>query len=126
MTPAERLRAAATRLRERAGVPYGPPWTSDGTGGVNTAADLEDDLVGPTIYVNGGLYANQNKVAAYIAMMSPPVALALADWLDDLAAGWPWDDDGTCVWDDGTPMRLEESPDTYALAVADEILGPKP
>lgn len=75
MTPAERLRAAATRLREAPASPLA-------------------------------------------------LALALADWLDDLSAGWPWDDDGTCVWDDGTPMRLEESLDARALAVADAVLNP--
>lgn len=92
MTPAERFRAAATRLRERAEAATPGSHTPD--------------------------------VEAYIAMMHPPVALALADWLDDLASGWPWDDDGEgCVWDDGMPMRLEESTDAHALAVADAVLG---
>ena len=118
MTPAERLRAAATRLREVAGAATPGPWFLDkgGDTGVYTAprpSPASQDIA----------WSHSPDVEAYIALMHPPVALALADWLDDLAAGWPWDDDGTCVWDDGTPMRLEESPDTHALAVADAVLG---
>lgn len=126
MNPVERFRAAATRLREVAADATTGPWSVtrehlthpeagadvQGAGGRWVASDCDG-------YQGGCLPAD----ADYIAMMHPPVALALADWLDDLAAGWPWDDDGTCVWDDGTPMRLEESPDTHALAVADAVLG---
>ena len=114
MTADERLRAAATRLREVAGAATPGPWEVIGGG---------EYLQGPGILVGGGVGSTTATNAACIAMMHPPVALALAGWLDDLAAGWPWDDDGTCVWDDGTPMRLEESPDTHALAVADAVLG---
>lgn len=53
---AERLRAAATVLRERA-----------------TDDELTDERVMPTaVYINSAKYL----------VMSPPVALALADWLD--------------------------------------------
>lgn len=141
MSAVETLREAAKALRERGAVPYGLPWTPDGTGGVNTAADLEDECAGPTIYVNGGLYANQNKTATYIATMHPGVALALADWLDaevavqdtmqPLAelvsvcveqAGGPAGYVTIGHDDDGNPqMYADSSP--AALRVAEAILG---
>lgn len=119
MTPAERLRAAATRLREVAGGATPGPWVA----GVRCVWGLhsDDEIVVDGEDGDGGVLREAD--ADYIAIMHPPVALALAFWLDDLAAEWPWDDDGTCVWDDGTPMRLEESLDTHALAVADAVLG---
>ena len=102
MTPAERLRAAATRLREVAGAATPGPWFLDkgGDTGVYTAprpSPSSEDIA----------WSHSPDVEAYIVAMHPPVALALADWLDDTA-------------------NEVESHATYspnALAVADAVLG---
>lgn len=80
---ADRLREAARVLRERADRAYGEPWRADPPNAVVWTGN-DDEF--PTVYVNGGLYANQGRTAAYIATMHPGVGLALADWLDDAAA----------------------------------------
>lgn len=44
---------------------------------------------------------------------------ALADWLDDIAAGWMWDGEEPGVVDfDGDRLTLEESLDMHAVKVA--------
>lgn len=73
MTPAERLRAAATRLREVAGDATPGPWGVIGGG---------EYLHGPDILVGGGVGSITAANADYIAAMHPPVALALAEVLD--------------------------------------------
>ena len=110
MNPVERFRAAATRLREVAADATTGPWSVTrehlthpeagadvrGAGGRWVASDCDG-------YQGGCLPAD----ADYIAMMHPPVALALADWLDAEA-------------------RDEEAfgrGDRYPLAVADAVLG---
>lgn len=49
---------------------------------------------------------------------------AVADWLDDTAAGWPWDGEepGVVDWD-GDRITFSESVDSRALAVATAYLG---
>lgn len=48
-------------------LPYGLPWRHQaGDPHVWTAADTDEDE-GPSVYVNGGLYANQSRTAALIA-----------------------------------------------------------
>jgi hypothetical protein len=62
--------------------------------------------------------------APYVARMHPGVGLALADWLDDIAAGWMWDDEEPGVVDfDGDRLTFEESLDTRALTLARLING---
>lgn len=105
ITP-ERLRSAATRLREVAGAATPGPWEAipDGPGdwpvegGGNYLCHSPDDGV------RGG---HDEGDATYIAMMHPPVALALADWLDDTA--------------NEVESHATYSPD--ALRVADAVLG---
>ena len=98
MTPAERLRAAATWLREVAEDATPGSWEVIGGG---------EYLQGPDILVGGGVGSTTATNADYIAMMHPPVALALADWLDDTATE--------------VESHATYSPD--ALRVADAVLG---
>ena len=76
---ADRLREAARVLRERAEAATPGPWRSvQGASGdlwwveLPNTADVALDLHGEN--------------ATYIATMHPGVGLALADWLDDIAA----------------------------------------
>lgn len=110
MTPAERLREAATRLREVAGDATPGPWFLDkgGDTGVYTAprpSPASQDIA----------WSHSPDVEAYIAAMHPPVALALADWLD-AEAGF-MDRLGEHTSD---PAVLTP---TASLAVADAVLG---
>lgn len=90
------LRRAAKLLRERAGNATPGPWTSSRT----DAGARYSALVAPTKHPDrrgacwdydpayGGCLVGESLVEAdreYIALMHPPVALALADWLDDEA-----------------------------------------
>ena len=100
MSAAERLREAATRLREVAGAATPGPWEVIGGG---------EYLQGPGILVGGGVGSTTAADADCIAMMHPPVALALADWLDAVA------DDYSIAQYGYWSVR--------ALAVADAVLG---
>ena len=51
------------------------------------------------------------------------LAAALAAWLDDIAAGWPWDGLEPVLDWDGDALTLEGSPDSHALKVARLING---
>lgn len=52
------------------------------------------------------------------------INLAVAKWLDDMAAGWKWDDPDELHLDfDDMPIRLDETTDSHALAVARAVLG---
>ena len=97
MSGVDELRRAAKLLRERAGNATPGPWTSSRT----DAGARYSALVAPTKHPDrrgacwdydsayGGCLVGESLVAAdreYIALMHPPVALALADWLDDEAA----------------------------------------
>ena len=48
---------------------------------------------------------------------------ALAAWLDDIAAGWPWDGLEPVLDWDGDTLTLEGSLDSHALKVARLING---
>ena len=123
---AELLRQAATILRERAEAATPGPWEAN-----MHSPDMGGrhgwDLRGPRNLGPLGAVVSARMLsgnAHYIATMHPGVGLALAKWLDDVAAGWPWDDDGEGgIWDDGMPMRLDESQDSHALALARLIVG---
>lgn len=81
MTPAEKLRDAATRLREYSNEATEGPWEMGYVTPANRLeripayADLEPSVA-------GGL---DPADAAYMATMHPGVGLALADWLDAAA-----------------------------------------
>lgn len=52
------------------------------------------------------------------------VDIALAKWLDDIAAGWMWDGEEPGVVDfDGDRLTFEGSMDTHPLAIARLING---
>jgi len=91
-TPAETIRAAATRLREAAEKAMPGPWTSNVS---HERTDISDPNVpeeywtaevfpleadGESIYWTA--LEDPSDTAAYIALVSPVVGLALADWLD--------------------------------------------
>ena len=130
---ADKLRQAAKVLRERAEKATPGPW--------GVANEIDGVRAGqPTVVVAtrpGDRYARRvvsvgqtrphlrpsAPNVAYIATMHPGVGLALAKWLDDLAAGWQWDE-GEPVYDPGGhEITLDESMDTHPLAIADLILG---
>lgn len=113
MTLAERLRAAATRLREVAEAATPGPWFLDkgGDTGVYTAPR-------PTPASEDIAWSHSPDVEAYIATMHPGVALALAGWLDG-EAGF-MDRLGEHTSD---PSVLTP---TASLAVADAVLGGEP
>jgi len=54
---------------------------------------------------------------------SSAIHLALAAWLDDIAAGWPWDGLEPVLDWDGDTLTLEGSLDSHALKVARLING---
>jgi hypothetical protein len=105
MSDADRLREAARMLRERAEAATPGPWQH-----------LGDHLVWPSEKGPAandpiaGISEAHEECAAYIATVSPPFALAVADWLDDLAR---WSESG-----DAGGRNLD-----HALAVADAVLG---
>ena len=104
-TPADELRAAATKLRELATAASSAPWTVNTWGNVETAGLEEVAEVWP-------LQASPGVNAAYIAAMGPNVGAALADWLDS----WT----GIDLYEAGS---LPEDA-RHALAVARQINGP--
>lgn len=104
---AERLRAAAALLRERAEAATPGPWEA----GENEPLGIMPPDFGiwmPEVGHDGALVEKESD-ATFIAMMNPTVALAVADWLDCYAA-----------------VLATESLiafDNQALAVADAILA---
>jgi hypothetical protein len=111
---AERLRQAASLLRERAEAATPGPWQLDGPfwwRGGDTNPDCTtvitagvDRLPVVVLPEDRDRRDTSDADAAFIATASPAVALALADWLDDQVDRWGWTNP--------------------ALAVADAILGP--
>lgn len=79
-TPAETIRAAATRLREAAERATPTPWRVtedyDGRWFVEPVAIMLADPDDPETWYDA------QPDAAYIALVNPVVGLALADWLD--------------------------------------------
>ena len=88
---ADRFREAAALLRERA------EKVDPSTGWSFSDGGTRDD----------GTRPGDSALIEFITMMSPPVALALADWLDDTAG----EVESHATWSE------------HALAVADAILG---
>ncbi len=120
----ERLRAAATLLRERAeGAGEYPcaDWTQQAVRHIARNCEIEcnhnvwDDEKSEWIErscpsLNG--FWDRYQTGPFISMMSPPVALALAEWLD---ATTTYLQPGLSIEDD---LCLK-----HALALADAILG---
>ena len=102
MNPVERLRAAATRLREVAGDATPGPWGAEYSK-VSGHCVVDAKSTNCLDSVARATHFRDSADAAYIAMMHPPAALALADWLDETARWVP----------------VMEEP----LAVADAVLG---
>ena len=120
MSPDERLRAAAARLREVAGAATPGPWERQEKWALiysGSDAVVHAFYAGVCECCGEGIEDNAQALASvedttYIAMMGPPVALALADWLDAEAQDRSHD-----------PGKHDGSPSGYALAVADAVLG---
>lgn len=117
MIPTERLRAAARVLRERAedaATAHGIDWFASDDALYRVQTETADGRRGETHSCSacGGIASTAEETAAYIATMHPPVALALADWLDAEAQDRSHD-----------PGEHDGSPSGYALAVADAVLG---
>jgi hypothetical protein len=119
---ADLLREAAEVLRERIDGSQPSPWYAE------LSILAPDDANWWFVCDANGFEVAQTRhsvkaEAAYIATMHPGVGLALADWLDEIAAGWMWDDEGAaCDWD-GMPLKLDEAVDSHAVKVARLILG---
>ena len=116
---AQRLRDAAKVLRENAATATVGVWSvvDEGTDdwphlAVYGGPNLQDEVTG------GGLTESD---AQYIAIMHPGVGLALADWLDLVAA---WTDEGLgLVPPDINIGDAWADIDGQALVLADLILG---
>jgi len=123
---ADILRRAAELLRERAQdatpgpwmhVDHGPPpSTFMGCGQVVTMGPdvTGGDIAGPTgdCYPRGG-YSPFGDMA-YVALMHPPVALALADWLDVTAQAMA----DSHAADPDDPVELSDEGEAVAVARA--------
>ena len=89
MNAVDELRRAANLLREHAEKDWAEwgPWATEGYKGGDWSVVIDDDGPG-TSYICDNIEQGLDhgeSLAAYIALMHPPVALALADWLDDEA-----------------------------------------
>lgn len=115
MTPADELRAAATKLRARLTAPEltPGPWLSLDHGDrlLYDGPGAEDE---PPMYVVDEPMSNGAN-ASYIAAMHPGVGAALADWLDRMAEATEQIND----WTLGVVSTLMLD----ALAVARQING---
>ncbi len=72
---ADLLRRAATKLREHANAASRGPWEMDGADGLVWPGCMGDPVSGSELLADG----------AFIALMHPPVALALAAAMDEVA-----------------------------------------
>lgn len=106
---ADRLRTAATQLREAAGAATPGPWEFQPWSTSSLpSGDYAESILLANASPDGEITRElSNADGAYIAFMHPPVALALADWLDAAARD-----------EDAMPRG-----DRYPTAVADAILG---
>lgn len=106
---AEILRAAATRLRETAEAATPGPWI-----------DVQMGSEGSAVWAGGNTILTARKPATcrefadatYIALMSPPVGLAVADWLE-----------ATADRIESRPSTLQQDYAARSLAVARAVLG---
>lgn len=117
MTPADELRAAAAKLRERAKAATAGEWTvvRDDVGGGKfcTGVWAQMGLVGGQ-YVTEEMHSREAD-AAWIALMGPDKAESLAAWLDEDAR------EIETVQD-----VVDINPNWPALVFARAVLGEKP
>ncbi len=102
---AELLRRAAVKLREHAEKTPKAPWSAS-----------DDGLVWPDCLGDPVAGSQELENAEYVALLHPPVALALADWLTYMAERW----DDPCPFDCIHGDRC--GPRRHALTVARLIL----
>jgi hypothetical protein len=123
---AELLRRAAQFLRTRAEAAAPGPWTAvdpnEGSGAPPLWSVVNDAFLNPsddnTAALDLELHAGEQPDAYYVELMHPPVALALAAWLEahaDLWDRWPTTLAGT-----------GNDPSPAALALAQAILREQP
>jgi hypothetical protein len=117
---AELLRRAAVKLRAHAKNATPAPWDSTGTEvwGTGYTGDGRRFWVGSTLHDPSHDGTVGDVESAYIALMHPPVALALADWLD-ANAEWMREAYTLTKGDDTDPI---DACDQAAVAVARAIL----
>jgi hypothetical protein len=115
---ADRLRQAATKIREAANAATPGPWVQFGTS-LGNVTDHCNCGGGHAPYgheygcgVEGPIIQADEADAAFIALMPPPAALAVADWLD-----------ATSYLDDESPEPYVDLIRDRATDVADAILG---
>lgn len=87
MSPAEELRAAAKRLRERAEAATAGPWTAQVMGSEGYLVSRVHGTIRERGRSRVGRFGckdwdGDRADAEYVASMHPPVALAVAEWLD--------------------------------------------
>lgn len=91
--PAAYLRTAAATFRERAGAATPGLWDhmclgSEGCLVLRKSGTLRERGRGRVARFGQKDWQADHADAAYVAMMAPPVAEALADWLDAAAQAW--------------------------------------
>lgn len=105
---ADLLRRAAEVLRKSAEVATPGPWSADRGTKHNWVVD-GDPRSADHAWVALMMFGECEQDARYIALMHPPVALALADWLDSAARD-----------------AEEIGPDPFALRAARAVLREDP
>lgn len=118
---AETLRRAAALMRERAEAATPGPWRvgSEGSEGsrVNPRTGDKREDSRWIASVNGRVQPEDGRNAEHIASWHPVVALAVADWLDAVAA---------IIEEHGGFFDIEGMGDASTLAVARTYLGEQP
>ena len=135
MSAAETIRRAARFMRERAAQADPGPWRYLSSGSsreeAGHRAGSESTWISAgfrsTLHVECRDFGRQAAIDAdHFASWHPAVALAVADWLDDVATGWPWQTAEEVRDPDGFPLAFEESADRRALHLAKTYLGETP
>ena len=116
--PAETMRQAATLLREQANAATPGPWQhmcigSEGCLVLRKTGTIRERGRGRVARFGQKDWQADHADAEFVAGMSPAVALALADWLDNEAVNAPGPGE----------VYLRGGRDAYALAVACAYLG---
>jgi len=124
------LREAAALMRSRAEAATPGPWHGhdDGWGGWTLAKPNAPFHELNVLKCGSDDWPPTAPDAEHIASWHPAVALAVADWLDEVAQAWGLveeSEEGAYDWD-GFPIRFEETTDAGALAVARAFLGRQP
>lgn len=124
MTAAEKLRRASEVVRAMAEAATPGPWHVDRFGQPDKYGPGGWQIVGGLSGQGGAVVADRHarrSDATFIAAMNPTVALAVADWLDDIAG-----QQEHCEWIVKTYAKYPDvrwPSTTRALAVADAILA---